>query len=207
MRPRTWRACEPLGVRSSRSTRRRYRRRISSGKPKPRPCRRCGRAPTSSFRRPSSMGIGVGTPTSSIGRIARARSSVRTSYDIADTKLSRGVKAAAIIQMCVYADLLERLQGVKPETVYVVTGDGVEHPHRLDGLRGLLPPRKGALRGEGAGRFRAIEHVPRPGRSLPGLRLVSDLHPATARRRSPVDRGRHAACRHGATSSTAASRP
>jgi uncharacterized protein len=53
------------------------------------------------------------------------------SYDIADTKLSRGVKAAAIIQMCVYADLLERLQGVKPETVFVVTGDGVEHPHRL----------------------------------------------------------------------------
>ena len=53
------------------------------------------------------------------------------SYDIADTKLSRGVKAAAIIQMCVYADLLERLQGAAPETVYVVTGDGVEHPHRL----------------------------------------------------------------------------
>ena len=53
------------------------------------------------------------------------------SYDIADTKLSRGVKASAIIQMCVYADLLARLQGVPPETVYVVTGDGQEHPHRL----------------------------------------------------------------------------
>ena len=53
------------------------------------------------------------------------------SYDIADTKLSRGVKASAIIQMCVYADLLARLQGTPPETVYVVTGDGEEHPHRL----------------------------------------------------------------------------
>ncbi|MGZ8563778.1 MAG: TM0106 family RecB-like putative nuclease, partial [Candidatus Limnocylindria bacterium] len=53
------------------------------------------------------------------------------SYDIADTKLSRGVKASAIIQMCVYADLLARLQGVPPETVYVVTGDGQEQPHRL----------------------------------------------------------------------------
>ncbi len=53
------------------------------------------------------------------------------SYDIADTKLSRGVKASAIIQMCVYADLLTRIQGVPPETVYVVTGDGREHPHRL----------------------------------------------------------------------------
>ncbi|MEK6719997.1 MAG: TM0106 family RecB-like putative nuclease [Chloroflexota bacterium] len=54
------------------------------------------------------------------------------SYDVADTKLARRVKAAAILQMCVYADLLERLQGIAPETVSVVTGDGVAHPHRLD---------------------------------------------------------------------------
>jgi len=53
------------------------------------------------------------------------------SYDVADTKLAKRVKAAAIIQMCVYADLLERLQGVPPETVSVVTGDGIAHPHRL----------------------------------------------------------------------------
>jgi predicted RecB family nuclease len=53
------------------------------------------------------------------------------SYDIADTKLSRGVKAAAILQMCVYADLLERVQGVAPKTLYVVTGDGQEHPYDL----------------------------------------------------------------------------
>jgi predicted RecB family nuclease len=54
------------------------------------------------------------------------------SYDIADTKLARGVKASAILQMCVYADLLTKLQGVPPETVYVVTGDSEEHPYRLD---------------------------------------------------------------------------
>ena len=53
------------------------------------------------------------------------------SYDVADTKLARRVKAAAIIQMCVYADLLEDLQGVPPETISVVTGDGVANPHRL----------------------------------------------------------------------------
>jgi predicted RecB family nuclease len=53
------------------------------------------------------------------------------SYDIADTKLARRVRAAAIIQMCVYADLLERLQGVPPETLSVVTGDGIAHPHLL----------------------------------------------------------------------------
>ncbi len=33
--------------------------------------------------------------------------------------------------MCVYADLLERIQGVPPATISVVTGDGVEHEHRL----------------------------------------------------------------------------
>lgn len=33
------------------------------------------------------------------------------SYDVADTKLARHVKASALIQMCVYADLLERVQG------------------------------------------------------------------------------------------------
>ncbi|MCI0345745.1 MAG: TM0106 family RecB-like putative nuclease, partial [Chloroflexi bacterium] len=53
------------------------------------------------------------------------------SYDIADTKLAKRVKAAAILQMCVYADLLEQLQGIPPETVSVVTGDGVLRPHRL----------------------------------------------------------------------------
>jgi uncharacterized protein len=53
------------------------------------------------------------------------------SYDVADTKLAKRVKAAAIVQMCVYADLLERLQGVAPDTISVVTGDGVAHPHRL----------------------------------------------------------------------------
>ena len=53
------------------------------------------------------------------------------SYDVADTKLARRVKAAAIIQMCVYGDLLERLQGIPPEFVSVVTGDGVLHDHLL----------------------------------------------------------------------------
>ncbi len=53
------------------------------------------------------------------------------SYDVADTKLARRVKAAAILQMCVYADLLERLQGIPPETISVVTGDRESHDHRL----------------------------------------------------------------------------
>jgi predicted RecB family nuclease len=54
------------------------------------------------------------------------------SYDIADTKLARSVKGGAILQMCVYADLLEGLQGIAPEWLYVITGDRVRHKHRTD---------------------------------------------------------------------------
>ena len=53
------------------------------------------------------------------------------SYEVADTKLARRVKAAALLQMCSYADRLEQLQGVAPAAMYVVTGDGVRHPHRV----------------------------------------------------------------------------
>lgn len=53
------------------------------------------------------------------------------SYDIADTKLARSVKGGAILQMCVYADLLERLQGIEPEFIEVITGDRVRHRYRM----------------------------------------------------------------------------
>ena len=55
----------------------------------------------------------------------------RWSYDVADTKLARGVKASAILQVCVYAERLAHLQGVAPERLVIVTGDGVEHEERL----------------------------------------------------------------------------
>ena len=53
------------------------------------------------------------------------------SYEVADTKLARRVKATAILQMCVYADRLTTLQGIAPTWLHVVTGDGTVHPHRL----------------------------------------------------------------------------
>lgn len=53
------------------------------------------------------------------------------SYDIADTKLARRLKVPALLQMAMYADRLATLQGVAPERLVVVTGDGAEHPWRL----------------------------------------------------------------------------
>ncbi|MGH3517100.1 MAG: TM0106 family RecB-like putative nuclease [Haloechinothrix sp.] len=52
-------------------------------------------------------------------------------YEIADTKLARRLKVPALLQMATYAERLAVLQGVEPDRVYVVTGDGVSRPWRL----------------------------------------------------------------------------
>ena len=53
------------------------------------------------------------------------------SYEPADAKLARRVEATALLQLCVYADRLEALQGAAPERVHVVTGTGTLDSHRL----------------------------------------------------------------------------
>jgi uncharacterized protein len=47
------------------------------------------------------------------------------SYDVADTKLARRMKVAALLQMATYAQRITVLQGIAPEWLTVVTGDGV----------------------------------------------------------------------------------
>src|SRR5690242_3963612 len=42
------------------------------------------------------------------------------SYEVVDTKLSQETKAATILQLSLYSDLLERIQGTAPEFLYVV---------------------------------------------------------------------------------------
>jgi uncharacterized protein len=54
------------------------------------------------------------------------------SYDIADTKLARRLKVAALLQMATYAERLSVLQGRPPELLTVVSGDGVRRSYRLD---------------------------------------------------------------------------
>lgn len=43
------------------------------------------------------------------------------SYEIIDTKLARHTKAGTVLQLCMYAALLEATQGLRPEHCYVVT--------------------------------------------------------------------------------------
>jgi uncharacterized protein len=53
------------------------------------------------------------------------------SYEVADTKLARRAKPAAVVQLCCYAEQVARLQGRWPDEVEVVTGDGERHRHRI----------------------------------------------------------------------------
>jgi predicted RecB family nuclease len=55
-------------------------------------------------------------------------------YEVADTKLARHVKASAVLQICSYIDQLERIQGVRPEWMYVALGGSARavEPLRVD---------------------------------------------------------------------------
>jgi predicted RecB family nuclease len=52
-------------------------------------------------------------------------------YEVADTKLARHVKASAVLQLCTYVELLERLQEVRPEWMYVALGGSAREVERL----------------------------------------------------------------------------
>jgi len=56
------------------------------------------------------------------------------SYEVADAKLARTVKPGALVQLCAYSDHVERIQGVAPESVHVLTGDKQSHTFRLASL-------------------------------------------------------------------------
>ena len=55
------------------------------------------------------------------------------SYEAIDTKLARETRAGAVIQLCLYSDLLTRAQGIPPEYMYVVSpwSDFKPQPYRF----------------------------------------------------------------------------
>jgi uncharacterized protein len=54
------------------------------------------------------------------------------SYQVADTKLARHARGRAIVQLCVYSQMLGRVQGVLPETMRLVLGgDAGVQEHRV----------------------------------------------------------------------------
>src|ERR1035437_7843486 len=75
------------------------------------------------------------------------------SYDIADTKLARRLKVPALLQMAPAGGRLDELQGVHPQFLTVVTGDGVERPWRLADVASYARHARSRLR-------RAVEDRP-----------------------------------------------
>ncbi|MBV8952319.1 MAG: TM0106 family RecB-like putative nuclease [Actinobacteria bacterium] len=53
------------------------------------------------------------------------------SYQAADSKLARSVKATALLQLAEYSEHITRIQGVAPRNVVVITGDRERHESRL----------------------------------------------------------------------------
>lgn len=53
------------------------------------------------------------------------------SYEILDTKLARETKGGTVLQLCLYADLLEQAQGRAPEYIYVVAPWSNFEPQRF----------------------------------------------------------------------------
>ncbi|HEY3814541.1 MAG TPA: TM0106 family RecB-like putative nuclease [Caulobacteraceae bacterium] len=68
-------------------------------------------------------------------KVDRASNLGAWAYDVADTKLSRSAKPSHIIQLCVYAELLAKAQGVEPHLLHVVLGDGGQASVRTDSVK------------------------------------------------------------------------
>src|SRR3989454_6957401 len=67
----------------------------------------------------------------SLLRIDRPSKLGAYSYEVADAKLARKAKAAAVLQCCVYADQVAAVQGLEPEQIRLIRGDGSEEVLRL----------------------------------------------------------------------------
>jgi uncharacterized protein len=68
-------------------------------------------------------------------KVARPSALGDYSYEVADTKLSRSAKPKHLIQMCIYADMLAREQGMESERMHVVLGDGTIATVRTDAVK------------------------------------------------------------------------
>lgn len=110
------------------------------------------------------------------------------SYEIQDTKLSRKLKVPALLQMVTYAERLTVLQGIAPDKLCVVTGDGDLKPWRLVDVAAFARVARGRLRTAvedrpvtepvpvaQCGQCRWIEHCDRRWREQDDLSLVASM--------------------------------
>ena len=53
------------------------------------------------------------------------------SYEVVDTKLARETRAGSVLQLCLYSDLVGRIQGRLPEHMFIVSPGQYEDPQRF----------------------------------------------------------------------------
>ncbi len=106
------------------------------------------------------------------------------SYAVADTKLARKAKAGALLQMCVYSDLLAQVQGVEPPWMEVALGGSARAIERFRVADYMAYYRRArarfeALDGGHAAGVSGDRDLPRTGRSLRCLPLGRRMRPGT----------------------------
>jgi predicted RecB family nuclease len=81
--------------------------------------------------------------TDVLRRIERPSALGAWSYEVIDTKLARETRGGTVLQLCLYAELVEAVQGVRPEFSYVVApwSDYVPQRFRMDDYAAFLPAR------------------------------------------------------------------
>ena len=104
------------------------------------------------------------------------------SYEVADTKLARKAKAGALLQMCVYSDLLAQVQGVEPPWMEVALGGSARAIERFRVADYMAYYRRvrarfEALMARQSAGLPGDRHVPGTGRALRGLPLGRDVRP------------------------------
>jgi len=65
-------------------------------------------------------------------RVERPSNLGSFSYEVADTKLARSSRAKFLVQLCLYSDMLARVQGAMPQHMHVVLGDGRKETFLVD---------------------------------------------------------------------------
>ena len=86
------------------------------------------------------------------------------SYEVLDTKLSKETKTGAILQISLYSEILEKLQGVRPEFMHIKNPNG-EYKYRVDDFAAYYHMMKADL-------LQAIEH---PQEGYPDIVLYCDV--------------------------------
>ncbi len=114
-------------------------------------------------------------------RVERPTPTLPWSYEVADTKLARHVKASAVLQLCSYSEQLARLQGCLPERMHVALGGSAREraSFRVDDYMAYFRAvKRRFLEVVGAPPPQA---VPAPGTLVPGPRGALRRVPLVAR--------------------------